>query len=89
MPDLTVRNLRIGKHQLDIRFWREGERTAFEVIKGDPKLVERCELASKIALEYYLRSDLAGRRRTRRREPLAFNRDDLIAVANQYDGPSI
>jgi len=29
--------------------WREGERTAFEVIKGDPKLVERCELASKAA----------------------------------------
>ena len=30
-------------------FWREGERTAFEVIKGDPKLVERCKVASKVA----------------------------------------
>ena len=49
LPDLTVRDLRIGKHKLDIRFWREDEQTAFEVIKGDPKLVERCELASKIA----------------------------------------
>src|SRR5215469_4970951 len=40
LPDLTVHDLRIGKHMLDIRFWREGEQTAFEVIKGDHKLVE-------------------------------------------------
>jgi hypothetical protein len=44
-----VRDLRIGKHKCDIHFWREGEQTAFEVIKGNPKLVERCELASKMA----------------------------------------
>jgi hypothetical protein len=49
LPDLTVRNLHIGKHKLDIRFWHEAERTAFEVIRGDPKLVERCELATKAA----------------------------------------
>jgi glycogen debranching enzyme len=41
LPDLTLHDLRIGKHMLDIRFWREGEQTAFEVIKGDRKLVER------------------------------------------------
>jgi len=49
LPDLAVYDLHIGKHKLDIRFWREGEDTAFEVIKGDPKLVERCDMASKIA----------------------------------------
>jgi glycogen debranching enzyme len=49
LPDLTVRDLRIGKHKLDIRFWREGEETMFEVIKGHPKLVERCDIASKAA----------------------------------------
>jgi glycogen debranching enzyme len=49
LPDLTMRDLRIGKHKLDIRFWREGEETAFQVIKGDPKLVERCDIASKAA----------------------------------------
>jgi glycogen debranching enzyme len=48
MPDLTVRDLRIGSHKLDIRFWRDGEQTAFEVLTGDPGLVERCELAAKI-----------------------------------------
>jgi hypothetical protein len=28
---------------------REGEQTEFEVIKGDHKLVERCDIASKVA----------------------------------------
>jgi glycogen debranching enzyme len=49
LPDLAVYDLHLGKHKLDIRFWREGEETAFEVIKGDPKLVERCDVASKVA----------------------------------------
>ena len=49
LPDLTMRNLRIGRHKLDIRFWREDAQTAFEVIKGEPELVERCDIASKIA----------------------------------------
>lgn len=49
LPDLAVHDLRIGRHKLDIRFWREGEETAFEVTKGDPKLVERCDIASRVA----------------------------------------
>jgi hypothetical protein len=49
LPDLTVCDLRIGKHKLDIRFWREGEQTAFEVIKGDPGVVERCDIVSRNA----------------------------------------
>jgi hypothetical protein len=78
LPDLTVRDLRIGKNKLDIRFWREGEQTAFEVIKGDPKLVEGCDLVSKSA-QLRTASDpiqpaqapaLGGRRRTRRGERL-------------------
>jgi len=39
----------VGKHKIDIRFWREGEQTAFKVIKGDPELVERCKVESKFA----------------------------------------
>ena len=49
LPDLTVRDLRIGKHKLDIRFWREGKETAFDVIKGDPNLVERGDIAHRVA----------------------------------------
>jgi glycogen debranching enzyme len=49
LPDLTVRDLRIGKHKLDIRFWRESEQTAFEVVKGDPQVVERRDATLKAA----------------------------------------
>jgi hypothetical protein len=57
LPDLTMRDLRIGKHMLDIRFWREGEQTMFEVKKGDPKLVERHNMSSK-AVQLRTASDL-------------------------------
>jgi glycogen debranching enzyme len=49
LPDLAVRDLHVGKHKFAIRFWREDEETYFEVTEGDPKLVERCDLASKLA----------------------------------------
>jgi glycogen debranching enzyme len=49
LPDLTIRDLRIGRHKLDIRFWREGDDTQFRVLKGDADVVERCTLRSKMA----------------------------------------
>jgi glycogen debranching enzyme len=49
LPDLTIRDLRIGTNKLDLRFWREGQETAFEVTKGDPNVVERCDLTAKLA----------------------------------------
>ncbi|HZL00996.1 MAG TPA: glycogen debranching N-terminal domain-containing protein [Caulobacteraceae bacterium] len=39
LPDLTVRDLRVGRHIFDIRFWRDGAATRFEVLKGDPMAV--------------------------------------------------
>jgi glycogen debranching enzyme len=60
LPDLTVRDLRIGRHKLDIRFWREAEQTAFEVVKGDPRVVERRDIAVRAA-ELRTASDLAPR----------------------------
>jgi glycogen debranching enzyme len=39
LPDLTVLDLRVGKHQFDIRFWRAGDETHFEVLRGDPRAV--------------------------------------------------
>jgi glycogen debranching enzyme len=41
LPDLTVLDLHVGKHRFDIRFWRDGGETQFEVLQGDPKAVER------------------------------------------------
>ena len=41
LPDLTMFDLRVGKHVFDISFWRDGEDTKFEVLRGDPQAVER------------------------------------------------
>jgi hypothetical protein len=49
LPDITIRDLRLGRHKFDIRFWREGAQTEFEVLNGDAKLVERCEVGVKAA----------------------------------------
>ena len=41
LPDMTVLDLRVGKRRFDIRFWRDGGESQFEVLQGDPKAVER------------------------------------------------
>jgi glycogen debranching enzyme len=49
LPDLTLRDLRIGKHIFEIRFSRKDDQTHFEVLKGDAGIVERCNLQQKLA----------------------------------------
>ncbi len=48
LPDLTVLDLRLGKHRLDIRFWRDGAETQLEVLRGDPKAVERSRFGAQL-----------------------------------------
>jgi glycogen debranching enzyme len=40
IPDLQLKDLRLGPAMLDLRLWREGEETRWEVTRGDRKLVE-------------------------------------------------
>ncbi len=40
LPDITLSDLRLGTHKFDIRFWRDGEETKFEVLGGNAKMVE-------------------------------------------------
>jgi glycogen debranching enzyme len=47
LPDLTLLDLRLHRHTFDIRFWRDGEETKLEVLRGDPRVVERCPLATQ------------------------------------------
>ncbi|MHB8529264.1 MAG: amylo-alpha-1,6-glucosidase [Caulobacteraceae bacterium] len=35
LPELTVIDLRVGKHIFNLHFWRDGEATRFEVLKGE------------------------------------------------------
>jgi glycogen debranching enzyme len=39
LPDVTLIDLRLAHHRLDIRFRREGGKTAWEVLRGNAKLV--------------------------------------------------
>jgi glycogen debranching enzyme len=39
MPDLTLTDLRVGDQVFDIRFWRDGPATRWDVIRGDPAKV--------------------------------------------------
>ena len=48
LPDLTLLDLHVGKHRFDIRFWRDGGETQFEVLQGDPKAVERGSFGAQL-----------------------------------------
>src|ERR1700684_2353083 len=39
MPDVTLIALRLGRRHLDIRFRRDGEKTVWNVLRGDAKVV--------------------------------------------------
>lgn len=43
LPDLTLRQLRVGRATLDLRFWRERDATRYEVLakEGDVKVEAR------------------------------------------------
>ena len=41
LPDITLLDLRLGRHTFDIRFWRDGDCTRFEVLRGGKHVVER------------------------------------------------
>jgi glycogen debranching enzyme len=50
LPDLELHGLRVGAHSFSIRFWREGEATKFEVLKGDKHAVVHRSFATGSAL---------------------------------------
>ena len=44
LPDVTLTDLRLGQREFDIRFWRDGEATRFEVLRGDQNAVVACNV---------------------------------------------
>jgi hypothetical protein len=38
---VTLIDLRLGRARFDIRFWRDGKKTLFEVVKGPRTAVEQ------------------------------------------------
>ena len=45
LPDITLTDLRLGRRRFDIRFWRNGKDTLFEVTKGKRDAIERMSIA--------------------------------------------
>jgi glycogen debranching enzyme len=45
LPDVTLTDLRLGRRRFDIRFWRNGKDTLFEVTKGKQDAIERMSIA--------------------------------------------
>jgi hypothetical protein len=41
LPDITLHDLRLGKRAFDMRFWREGDVTRYEVLHGPAEMVEQ------------------------------------------------
>ena len=39
LPDVTLSDLRDGKRKFNIRFWREGIQTRWDILKGDPATI--------------------------------------------------
>ena len=50
LPDITLTDLRLGRRRFDIRFWRNGKDTLFEVTKGKRDAIERMSIAPFSAL---------------------------------------
>ena len=46
LPQLTLRDLRVGQEIFDLRFWRDGLATRFEVLKGDAAAVRQQSYAT-------------------------------------------
>jgi glycogen debranching enzyme len=44
LRDVTLTDLRLGRKRFDIRFWREGKDTVFQVLKGNSDAVERMSI---------------------------------------------
>jgi glycogen debranching enzyme len=47
LPDVKLIDLRLGRRRFDIRFWRDGNETLFEVLKGNRSAVERKAVSTR------------------------------------------
>ena len=63
MPDVTLIDLRLGRKVMDLRFWRDGEKTKFEVLRGDPSSVVLRPIADGLGLKTQADETLGGRER--------------------------
>lgn len=49
LPGVTLTDLRLGRQRFEIRFWRDGKKTLFEVRKGKREAVERKAISTRLS----------------------------------------
>src|SRR3984957_1195898 len=47
LPNVTLTDLRLGRQRFNIRFWRDGKETLFEVLRGNRNAVERRAVSAR------------------------------------------
>ena len=47
LPDIMLTDLRLGRRRFNIRFWRDGKDTLFEVLRGNRNAVERKAVSAR------------------------------------------
>jgi glycogen debranching enzyme len=47
LPNVTLTDLRLGRRRFNIRFWRDGKDTLFEVLRGNRNAVERKAVSAR------------------------------------------
>jgi glycogen debranching enzyme len=50
LPDLTLRDMRIGKRQFDLHFWRDGAQTRWQVLRGEADRISHRSFATATQL---------------------------------------
>jgi glycogen debranching enzyme len=68
LPEITVLDLRLGPQKLDIRFWRQGERSLWEVVNGPGELVAAHSFAPCGRAPFYPSSTSSASRREHDRD---------------------
>jgi len=56
LPDVTLIDLRLGRNTLDIRFWRDGAETKYEVTRGDARCVVLRPVADGLEFDAHLKN---------------------------------
>ena len=78
LRDLTVRDLCVGKRNYDIRFWRDGDTSSWEVLRGDPARISRRTFAVGPII-------WGGQERARRDKPLSVSLGALSVEGSGFE----
>jgi hypothetical protein len=51
LPEITLHNLRIGRTPVTIRFWREGDRSRYDVLSSSAEIQVKVGVATRFDMQ--------------------------------------